>query len=119
MSDNLICPYCGEVSHIGGLIGPHTNDCPKCGKTILGNKTMLNQDQLNTIGGESSFSFVTTVGDAIEKVDVTLSYEWDDSGAFNECIESVIFKGVDISGCLTEETINALEMEAINKRDAK
>jgi len=48
-----------------------------------------------------------------------LSYEWDESGAYNECIESVIFQGVDISGCLTEETINALEMEAINKRDSK
>jgi hypothetical protein len=80
---------------------------------------MLTQDQKNTIHGVGSFSFVTTIGDAIEKVDVTLSYEYDASGAYNECIESVIFKGVDISGCLTEETINALEMEAINKRYAK
>lgn len=72
-----------------------------------------------TLGGVGSFQFVTTIGDAIEKVDVTLSYEWDESGEYNECIESVIFQGVDISGCLTEETINALEMEAINKRDAK
>ena len=72
-----------------------------------------------TLGGIGSFQFVTTIGEAIEKVDVTLSYEWDDSGSYNECIESVIFQGVDISGCLTEETINALEMEAINKRDAK
>lgn len=72
-----------------------------------------------SLGGVGSFQFVTTIGNAIEKVDVTLSYEWDDSGSFNECIESVIFQGVDISGCLTEETVNALEMEAINKRDAK
>ena len=80
---------------------------------------MLTQDQLNTIGGDGSFSFVTTIGTAIEKVDVTLSYEYDSIGSYNECIESVIFQGVDISGCLTEETINALEMEAINKRDEK
>ena len=80
---------------------------------------MLTQDQKNSIHGIGSFSFVTTVGNAIEKVDVTLSYEWDDSGPYNECIESVIFQGVDISGCLNEETVNALEMEAINKRDAK
>ena len=72
-----------------------------------------------SLGGVGSFQFVTTVGNAIEKVDVTLSYEWDDSGSFNEYIESVIFQGVDISGCLTEETINALEMEAIKKRDSK
>jgi len=80
---------------------------------------MLTQDQKNTIGGEGSFSFVTTIGDGIEKVDVTLSYEYDATGSFNECIESVIFQGVDISGCLTEETINALEIEAINNRDAQ
>ena len=72
-----------------------------------------------SLGGVGSFQFVTTIGNAIENVDVALSYEWDDSGSFNECIESVIFQGVDISGCLTEEIINALEMEAINKRDAK
>jgi hypothetical protein len=75
--------------------------------------------QAQSLGGEGSFQFVTTIGDAIEKVDVTLSYEWDDSGSFNEFIESVIYKGVDIAGCLTEDTINSLEMEAINKRDAK
>ena len=80
---------------------------------------MLTQDQKNAICGESSFSFVTTIGDGIEKVDVTLSFEYDSSGPFNEYIESVIYKGIDIAGCLTEDTINALEMEAINKRDAK
>jgi len=72
-----------------------------------------------SLSGVGSFQFITTIGDAIEKVDINLSYEWDESGAYNECIESVIFQGVDISGCLTEETINALEMEAINKRDSK
>ena len=80
---------------------------------------MRTNDQKNAICGEDSFSFVTTIGDGIEKVDVTLSFEYDSSGPFNEYIESVIYKGVDISGCLTEETINALAMEAINKRDAK
>jgi DNA-directed RNA polymerase subunit RPC12/RpoP len=34
--DYVKCPHCGEVSHIGGLIGEHTNDCPRCGKQILG-----------------------------------------------------------------------------------
>lgn len=40
MFDNVTCPHCGEVSHIGGLIGPHTNDCPKCGKTVLKGHSM-------------------------------------------------------------------------------
>ena len=33
--DEVKCPHCGEVSHIGGLIGPNTNDCPKCGKPVI------------------------------------------------------------------------------------
>lgn len=33
--DDVICPHCGYECDIGGLIGQHTNDCPKCGKTIL------------------------------------------------------------------------------------
>lgn len=36
MNDNeVMCPHCGEVSNIGGLIGPKTNDCPRCGKPVL------------------------------------------------------------------------------------
>lgn len=33
--DHVKCPHCGAVSHIGGLIGPTTDDCPRCGKTAL------------------------------------------------------------------------------------
>jgi hypothetical protein len=35
MSDEVKCPHCGEITHIGGLVGPHTNDCPKCGRPAL------------------------------------------------------------------------------------
>jgi predicted RNA-binding Zn-ribbon protein involved in translation (DUF1610 family) len=38
MSDEVTCPHCGEVTHIGGLIGPTTDDCPKCGGKVLGRK---------------------------------------------------------------------------------
>ena len=72
-----------------------------------------------SLSGVGSFPFVTTLGEAIEKVDVTLSYEYDENGAYNECIESVIFRDVDISGCLTLETLNSLEIDGIYKRDAK
>ena len=34
--DEVTCPHCGEITHIGGLIGKHTNDCPRCGKPALG-----------------------------------------------------------------------------------
>jgi len=36
--DEVICPHCGEKSHIGGLIGPLANQCPKCGKQCDGQK---------------------------------------------------------------------------------
>ena len=35
MSDNITCQHCGEMSNIGGLIGPNTNDCPKCAHPVL------------------------------------------------------------------------------------
>lgn len=35
MNDYVTCQHCGEVSNIGGLIGPNTNDCPKCGHPVL------------------------------------------------------------------------------------
>jgi len=31
MSDYVTCPHCGEKTHLGGLIGEQTNDCPRCG----------------------------------------------------------------------------------------
>lgn len=33
--DHVTCPHCGEITHIGGLIGEHTDDCPRCGKQVL------------------------------------------------------------------------------------
>jgi hypothetical protein len=35
MSDYLTCKNCEEITHIGGLVGEKTNDCPKCGKQVL------------------------------------------------------------------------------------
>jgi uncharacterized paraquat-inducible protein A len=37
--DHVTCPHCGEITHIGGLIGEHTDDCPRCGKRALYPKT--------------------------------------------------------------------------------
>ena len=33
--DDIKCINCGYVCDIGGLIGEHTNDCPKCGKNAF------------------------------------------------------------------------------------
>ncbi len=33
--DSVKCPHCGYECHIGGLIGPTTDDCPRCGRRAL------------------------------------------------------------------------------------
>jgi len=80
---------------------------------------MRTNDQLAATHGESTFQFLTSIGESIEIVDVTLGFEYDYQGSYNEFIKSVIYKGVDISGCLTLETLNSLEIDGIYKRDAK
>ena len=35
MNDLITCPHCEEVTDIGGLIGEHTNDCPRCGRPAV------------------------------------------------------------------------------------
>jgi len=80
---------------------------------------MLTQEQKNTIGGESFYEFQATIGESIESVIVTMAFEYDSHGPYNEYIQSVIYKGIDISGCLDLETLNSLEMDGIYKRDAK
>lgn len=32
--DYLVCPYCEETVHIGGLVGENQTDCPCCGATF-------------------------------------------------------------------------------------
>jgi len=34
-TDTVICAHCHTVLHIGSLVGESTDDCPKCGYTIL------------------------------------------------------------------------------------
>jgi hypothetical protein len=80
---------------------------------------MRTNDQQAAIHGESTFQFLATIGESIEIVDVTLGFEYDYQGPYNEFIKSVLYKGVDISGCLTLETLNSLEIDGIYKRDAK
>ena len=68
-----------------------------------------------TAPGEATFYFDTLLGDGREVVQVVLSFEFDDTSSFNECIDYVNFKGIDISGCLTEETLNEFTIEALKE----
>jgi hypothetical protein len=35
MSDYVECRNCGEITHLGGLIGKNTNNCPRCGQQVF------------------------------------------------------------------------------------
>lgn len=37
-ADYIECKHCEEFTHIGSLIGKHTNNCPCCGNKVLFNK---------------------------------------------------------------------------------
>lgn len=50
---------------------------------------MLTNDKINSILGADSFEFETTIGCGSSTVIVTMSYEFDCEGAYNETIESV------------------------------
>ena len=80
---------------------------------------MLTQDQKATIGGETSYQFETLIGESFECVTATIEFEYDSYGAYNDYVKSVIYNGVDIVGCLTQETINSIEIEGIYKRDTQ
>ena len=70
---------------------------------------MLTQDQLNSIGGESFFEFETTIGCGSGTVIVTMVYEYDVSGTFNETIDAVKnASGYPLMDYLDESVIDEL-----------
>ena len=70
---------------------------------------MLTQDQLNTIGGESVFTFDATIGIGKEPVIVRLAYEYDASGIYNETIDTIRTEsGFPIMDYLEESVIDEL-----------
>ena len=72
---------------------------------------MLTQDQLNSIGGEGKFVFDATIGMGGVNVIVSMSYEYDSSGTYNETIDNVrTLDKVNIMYYLEEETIDQLCM---------
>jgi hypothetical protein len=58
------------------------------------------------------YLFNTTLGCGFEDVGVVWEFEYDEDGIYNGEIEKVIYKGVDISGCLEVEQLDMLEARA-------
>jgi hypothetical protein len=58
------------------------------------------------------YLFNTTLGCGFEDVGVVWDFEYDEDGIYNGEIEKVIYKGVDISGCLEVEELDMLEARA-------
>ena len=70
---------------------------------------MLTQDQKASIGGESVFTFDTTIGIGNESVIVRMAYEYDASGIYNESIDTIRSpSGYPIMDYLEESTIDEL-----------
>ena len=70
---------------------------------------MLTNDQLANIGGESVFTFESTIGIGQMPVIVRLAYEYDASGIYNETIDTIRTEsGFPIMDYLEESVIDEL-----------
>jgi len=58
------------------------------------------------------YLFNTTLGCGFEDVGVVWDFEYDEDGIYNGEIEKVIYKGIDISGCLEVQQLDMLEARA-------
>lgn len=57
-----------------------------------------------------SINFQSNTGAGGETVNVTMTYERDESGTYAENIESITFNGIDVMGLLSEEQFGDLEL---------
>ena len=67
-----------------------------------------------------SIDFQSTTGAGSEVVQVTMTYERDESGIYAENIESITFNGMDVMGVLSQDQFADLEIEgckAIHDQD--
>jgi len=70
---------------------------------------MLTQDQKDSIGGESFYEFETTIGCGSGTVIVTMVYEYDYNGTYNETIDSIRnASGYPLMDYLDESVIDEL-----------
>jgi len=61
------------------------------------------------------FTFNATTGGGGETVTCKMTYERDEYGTFAENIETVMFKGVEVTGLLSEEQFAELEIDGTTK----
>ena len=72
---------------------------------------MLTNDQLASIGGESVFEFQAFLGCGHSAVNVSMAYEYDSSGTYNETITAILtMSDIDIIDYIEDETIDQLCM---------
>ena len=72
---------------------------------------MLTQDQKNAIHGESFFEFQAFLGCGHSAVTVTMVYEYDSTGIYNETVTTIhTMSGIDIIDYIEESTIDDICM---------
>ena len=72
---------------------------------------MRTNDQLAAIGGEATYDFETYIGQGNALVSVTMVYEFDSTGIYNEWIESVrTMARLNITNYLDESILDDLAM---------
>lgn len=72
---------------------------------------MRTNEQLAAIGGDAFFEFETHIGQGNALVSVTMVYEFDSTGIYNEWIESVHTPGrLNITDYLDESILDDLAM---------
>jgi hypothetical protein len=70
---------------------------------------MLTQDQKDSIGGDATFEFETTIGCGSGTVIVRMAYEYDYNGTYNETIDTVrTGSGYPLMDYLDESVIDEL-----------
>ena len=72
---------------------------------------MLTQDQKDAIHGESFFEFQAFMGCGHSAVTVTMVYEYDSTGIYNETVNTIrTMSGIDIIDYIEESTIDEICM---------
>ena len=72
---------------------------------------MLTQDQKDSIGGESVFTFDAFIGIGGESVIVRMVYEYDSTGFYNETVDTIRSEsGFPLMDYLEQSTIDELCM---------
>ena len=67
----------------------------------------------------NTINFQATTGPGSEIVQVTMSYEEDIDGTYDENIESVKFEGVEVIGLISQDQFGDLEIEGCNAINEK